>query len=711
MADETLKIDANNKNVSGAVTDDSNLFIKMLRIDDTTKGLKVSVVGGGGLGTVTSVSVVSANGFAGTVATATTTPAITLSTTVTGLLKGNGTSVTAAINSDLPVMTATVGGAVPTPPNNTTTFLRGDGTFAAPAGGGITIGTTTITSGNNTRILYNNSGVVGEYTLTGTGTVVAMQTSPVFLTSIQTPTIELGAATDTTISRAGAGLIAVEGVTVVDVSTSQTLTNKTLGGFTMTDGTNVILNTTTGSKIGTATNQKLGFFNSTPIVQPTGDVITALQNLGLGASLTVAATTITSRTLWGQTYDGSGNVSGSLTAVGNITGGASSMTITAGTGNSRTLALQSTTSGGTATTFLTGNADQTVTFASGFTAAGASSIGTGNAFTTGTIELGAASDTTLSRVSAGVIAVEGVNVVLTTVATLSSLSSVNGQTISSAASFTGTVNAATGYQIGGAAATGKILRGNGTNFVASTATFPDTSGTSGNVLTSDGTNFVSSAPAGGSIGTPALATMFSTAFETAARFTATTTSSGSTSLGTSGLNLTTGASSGSFAKYRLQMFGNGGNSDSLWIGSPVFSVGIMFDAFSVAGSGTIGAFIGNVTFGGGTITLTNRHIGFKIVAVSGTFSVFGTQADGTTENATSALTTMTTGDYIELLCKVNATSSVDYYWRKNTATWSAATNLTTNMPSGAIDSNLVWGVMNTTANTIAPSFAFTSYSR
>jgi hypothetical protein len=33
-------------------------------------------------------------------------------------------------------MTATVGGLVPTPPNNTTTFLRGDGTFAAPAGGG-----------------------------------------------------------------------------------------------------------------------------------------------------------------------------------------------------------------------------------------------------------------------------------------------------------------------------------------------------------------------------------------------------------------------------------------------------------------------------------------------------------------------------------------------------------------------------------------------
>lgn len=52
--------------------------------------------GSGSSGTVTSTSVVSANGFAGTVATATTTPAITLSTTITGMLKGNGTAISAA---------------------------------------------------------------------------------------------------------------------------------------------------------------------------------------------------------------------------------------------------------------------------------------------------------------------------------------------------------------------------------------------------------------------------------------------------------------------------------------------------------------------------------------------------------------------------------------------------------------------------------------
>ena len=51
-----------------------------------------------GSGSVTSVSVVSANGFAGTVATSTTTPAITLSTSITGVLKGNGTAISAAVS-------------------------------------------------------------------------------------------------------------------------------------------------------------------------------------------------------------------------------------------------------------------------------------------------------------------------------------------------------------------------------------------------------------------------------------------------------------------------------------------------------------------------------------------------------------------------------------------------------------------------------------
>lgn len=63
--------------------------------DNTTGVLNIPNYSSG-TGTVTTVSVVSANGFAGSVANASTTPAITLSTTITGLVKGNGTAISAA---------------------------------------------------------------------------------------------------------------------------------------------------------------------------------------------------------------------------------------------------------------------------------------------------------------------------------------------------------------------------------------------------------------------------------------------------------------------------------------------------------------------------------------------------------------------------------------------------------------------------------------
>lgn len=40
-----------------------------------------------------------------------------------------------------------------------------------------------------------------------------------------------------------------------------------LAGGTMDDGANVVLGSTTGTKIGTATSQKLSFYNATPIAQ------------------------------------------------------------------------------------------------------------------------------------------------------------------------------------------------------------------------------------------------------------------------------------------------------------------------------------------------------------------------------------------------------------------------------------------------------------
>jgi hypothetical protein len=42
-----------------------------------------------------------------------------------------------------------------------------------------------------------------------------------------------------------------------------------IGQITLNDAANIVFNSTTGTKIGTATTQKLGFYNATPIVQPT----------------------------------------------------------------------------------------------------------------------------------------------------------------------------------------------------------------------------------------------------------------------------------------------------------------------------------------------------------------------------------------------------------------------------------------------------------
>lgn len=56
-------------------------------------------------------------------------------------------------------------------------------TYIAGASG-LTIGTSTITGGTTTRILYDNAGVLGEYTISGSGTVVAMATGATLTTAV-----------------------------------------------------------------------------------------------------------------------------------------------------------------------------------------------------------------------------------------------------------------------------------------------------------------------------------------------------------------------------------------------------------------------------------------------------------------------------------------------------------------------------------------------
>jgi len=91
-------------------------------VTDGSGSLSFSSVGSG---TVTTVSVVSANGLAGSVANASSTPAITLSTSITGVLKGNGTAISAATAGTDYVAP---GGALGTPSSGTLSSCTVDGT-------------------------------------------------------------------------------------------------------------------------------------------------------------------------------------------------------------------------------------------------------------------------------------------------------------------------------------------------------------------------------------------------------------------------------------------------------------------------------------------------------------------------------------------------------------------------------------------------------
>lgn len=269
-----------------------------------------------GTGTVTAVSVVSANGFAGSVANPTTTPAITITTTLgvgeipvvgvggaiqaapltgTGsvVLSNSPTLVTPDLGTPsaanlsnatgLPIDGGTTGTLPPTrggtglaayaagdliyasainvlgviaagANTNVLTMVAGVPAWAAAPSSGLTVGTTSIASGTDTRVLFNNAGVLGEYAISGTGSV-AMTTSPVFTTP------SIGAASGISLNLSGltaSSAVATDGaknlVSVTNtgtgnnvLATSPTLTTPVLGVATATSINGLTITASTGT--------------------------------------------------------------------------------------------------------------------------------------------------------------------------------------------------------------------------------------------------------------------------------------------------------------------------------------------------------------------------------------------------------------------------------------------------------------------------------
>ncbi len=386
---------------------------------------------GGGGGTVTTVSVVSANGFAGTVATASTTPAITLSTTITGLLKGDGTAISAAVaDVDYTPAVMTTGGdliyggalGVATRLANGTTgqVLQSNGTTLAPTWVTPTTGTVTSVSGTANRI-----------TSTGGATpIIDIAATYVGQSSITTlGTITTGVWNGTAIANAN---LANSSLTIGSTNIALGATSTTLAGLTSVSSTGF-----TGALTGNAdtvtalaTGRTISISGDLTYTSPTFD---GTANVTAAGTLANTAVTPGSYTLASITVDSKGRITaassgsagtGTVTSVSVVTAnGVSGSVATATTTPAITLTLGAITptsvaASGTVTgSNLSGTntGDQTITLTGDVTGSGTGSFAA-------TIATGAVTDTK------GSLAMKPpVTVVTTTNQTLSGTPTIDGQ--------------------------------------------------------------------------------------------------------------------------------------------------------------------------------------------------------------------------------------------------------------------------------------------
>ena len=281
-----------------------------------------------GTGTVTSVSVVSANGFAGTVATATTTPAITLTTSISGILYGNGTAVAATTISAPLAYSA--------------------GTLSITQASGSTNGFLSSTDWTT----FNNKQPAGTYVTSVTGT------APVVSSGGTTPAISMAAAngstngyltsTDwTTFNNKGSGT--VTSVAALTLGTTGTDLSSTVANGTTTPVITLNVPTASSTNRGALSAADWSTFNnkqsvSAPVTK-TADFTVAATELWLinnksGSTCTVTLptpSTNTGRVLYFQNYQVRALVSASSNVVPLAGGAATTSILLASSGDSATL--------------------------------------------------------------------------------------------------------------------------------------------------------------------------------------------------------------------------------------------------------------------------------------------------------------------------------------------------------------------------------------
>lgn len=278
-----------------------------------------------GTGTVTTVSVASANGFTGSVANATTTPAITLTTSINSpVLAGNGTALVAATTTG----------------SGSTVALATSPVFVTPTLGAATatsINNLTITSSTGTLTIAAAKVLTASNTLTFTGTdgsSVAFGTGGTVLYANQTITLSSDvtgsgttAITTTVAAIRGTAVTATTGTVNVVFDHTPTLVTPVLGVATATSINGLIVTTTTGT-LTIANNASAALITSGSFALTLTSTATTNSTFPAGTH-TLAGLDVVQSWTANQTF-GSGNLISTAQVInGTVTGTGASATPTA----------------------------------------------------------------------------------------------------------------------------------------------------------------------------------------------------------------------------------------------------------------------------------------------------------------------------------------------------------------------------------------------
>jgi hypothetical protein len=244
----------------------------------------VSLTTGGSA--VTTVSVASANGFAGT-SSGGTTPSLTLSTTVTGILKGNGTAISAAtagtdyvipsgnITGTAANITATSNGTLTTlsalslPYSQITgapaaiTSLTGDGTASGPGTAAFTLATVNSNVGS-----FGDASHVATFTVNAKGLITAAGNTAIAISGSQVSGGTLGAVNGSAITNLSAANISgvlpvgVTGGSGLSIATSQLTGQVTLSQLPSIGADTVLGSIAGGTPVALSTTQLTTLINN-----------------------------------------------------------------------------------------------------------------------------------------------------------------------------------------------------------------------------------------------------------------------------------------------------------------------------------------------------------------------------------------------------------------------------------------------------------------